>query len=33
MIDFFPYQNIGAGRKSEWKEKNGWKSETTGSKG
>ncbi len=32
MIDFFPYQNIGAERKSEWKEKNGWTSEMTDSK-
>ena len=32
MIDFFPYQNIGVERKSEWKEKNGWKSEMTDSK-
>ena len=29
MIDFCPYQNNGAERKSEWKEQNGWKSEMT----
>ena len=33
MIDFFPYQNISAERKLEWKEQNGWKSEMTDSKG